>query len=104
VLGLEGEPLQGLSKSPSSPATPHKHRLGTLTQVLFRSQGLLPFPGPYLPPASPCRTPFKWGLSFICSSQPLSPAIPASRGRGHSGRTPYLPRQTVPSPVGRDLP
>jgi len=35
VLGLEGEPLQGLSKSPSSPATPHKHRDSVLLHRFY---------------------------------------------------------------------
>lgn len=62
----------------------------------------LPWSLPAPPTLPHSRTPFRWGLSFICPSQP-PPQLHQQVGGGGT-QNPYLQRQMVPSPVGRDLP
>ena len=86
--GWEGNLLRASQRALLLPSTPHKHRhLVFLHRLLFRSQGLLPFPGPCLPPP-PHRTPFRWGLSFICPSQTPPPGLQQQVGGGGAQEEP----------------
>lgn len=63
----------------------------------------LPWSLPAPPTLPHSRTPFRWGLSFICPSQPPPPATPASRGRGHSEPLPAKADGPQPSRQGSPL-
>lgn len=69
---LGGEPPQGLSESPPFALHPSQAQtLGILTQAFIQESGAasLPWSLPaHRPP--PHRTPFRWGLSFICLTNP----------------------------------
>lgn len=93
VSSRRGESPRAPSEPSPAPHPSQARRPALIHRLLFGSQGLPPFPGPCSPPS--CRTPLRWGLSFICLSAPPCQLNRQVRGGEHSGRTLILPRQTT---------